>query len=162
MTCRDRTVEGGGQARHALLAYDCDDSLRAGAVPYLRAGLVGGETVIAVVSAEVQQVLGAALGEDAARVHWQAGEVSYARLGVMFEGFRSFFAEQRAAVAPEIRERSFLVGEAERSIDRGPSARDRSPTVGRVTVRARSLSWRAKVICRAARTVLRTMLSGSS
>jgi anti-sigma regulatory factor (Ser/Thr protein kinase) len=41
--------------------------------------------------------LGAGLGEDAARVHWQAGEVSYARLGVMFEGFRQFFADQRAA-----------------------------------------------------------------
>ena len=97
LTCRDRIVEGGGQARHTLLAYDSDVSLRTGAVPYVRAGLVRGETVVAVVSAEVQRVLAAALGDDAARVHWQAGDVSYARLGAMIEAFRRFLAEQRAA-----------------------------------------------------------------
>ena len=35
-----------------------------------------------------------------ARVRWQAGDVSYGRLGAMFEGFRRFLAEQRAAGVP--------------------------------------------------------------
>jgi anti-sigma regulatory factor (Ser/Thr protein kinase) len=69
-------------------------------VPYVREGLARGEAVMAVVSAEVEQVLGAALGHDAAGVGWQAEDVSYGRLGVMFEGFRRFLAEQRAAGVP--------------------------------------------------------------
>ena len=73
------------------------ESLRARAVPYLREGFARGETVVAVVSADVQQVLRAALGDDATRMHWQADNVSYARLGAMFEGFRRFLADQRAA-----------------------------------------------------------------
>ena len=63
-------------------------------------GLSRGEAVIAVVSAEVEQVLRRALGDDAGQVRWQAGEVSYGRLGAMFEGFRRFLAEQRAARVP--------------------------------------------------------------
>jgi hypothetical protein len=73
------------------------ESLCARAVPYLREGFARGETVVAVVSADVQQVLRAALGDDATRMHWQADNVSYARLGAMFEGFRRFLADQRAA-----------------------------------------------------------------
>ena len=46
---------------------------------------------------DVEQVLRRALGDDAASVRWQAGDVSYGRLGVMFDGFRRFLAEQRAA-----------------------------------------------------------------
>lgn len=88
---------GGDAALHTLLLYDSEGSLRARAVPYVRAGLDGGETVIAVVSDDVQRALRAALGDDAARVHWQAGDVSYARLGAMLEGFRRFLAEQRTA-----------------------------------------------------------------
>jgi anti-sigma regulatory factor (Ser/Thr protein kinase) len=55
---------------------------------------------MAVVSADAAQVLRAALGDDAPRVRWQAGDVSYGRLGVMFEGFRRFLGEQRAAGVP--------------------------------------------------------------
>ena len=54
---------------------------------------------MAVVSAEAEQVLSSALGDDAAGVGWQAEDVSYGRLGVMFEGFRRFLGEQRAAGA---------------------------------------------------------------
>jgi anti-sigma regulatory factor (Ser/Thr protein kinase) len=97
MTRAGPAREGGAEARHALLVYDSADSLRARAVPYLRASLDHGETVIAVVAADVQQLLRAALGDEAARVHWQLDTVAYARLGAMFEGARRFFAEQRAA-----------------------------------------------------------------
>jgi anti-sigma regulatory factor (Ser/Thr protein kinase) len=94
-----RARERDGEALHALLRYDSPESLCVRAVPYLQEGLARGEAVMAVVSAEVAQVLGSALGEDAAGVAWQAEDVSYGRLGVMFEGFRRFLGEQRAAGA---------------------------------------------------------------
>jgi anti-sigma regulatory factor (Ser/Thr protein kinase) len=97
--CADRAVRGGGDARHALLQFDSAESLCARALPYAREGMERGETVMAVVSPGVARVLRAALGEDAAWVRWQADDVSYGRLGAMFEGFRRFLAEQRAAGA---------------------------------------------------------------
>jgi MEDS: MEthanogen/methylotroph, DcmR Sensory domain len=66
----------GTAARHALLCYDSQERLRARAVPYVREGLARGEAVTAVVAAEVAQLLGAALGDDTARVRWQAGRLS--------------------------------------------------------------------------------------
>src|SRR5215218_8091247 len=95
-----RVLERDGEALHALLRYDSPESLCARAVPYVREGLSRGEAVIAVVSAEVEQVLRRALGDNAGRVRWQAGDVSYGRLGAMFEGFRRFLGEQRAAGLP--------------------------------------------------------------
>jgi anti-sigma regulatory factor (Ser/Thr protein kinase) len=89
-----------GDALHALLRYDSPERLCARALPYVREGLVRGEAVMAVVSAEVERVLRSALGDDAAGVAWQAEDVSYGRLGVMFEGFRRFLGEQRAAGVP--------------------------------------------------------------
>jgi hypothetical protein len=68
-------------------------------VPYLREGLDRGETVVAVVSDAAEQILRSALGGDTDQVQWRAGEVSYQRLGAMFEGFRQFLADQRAAGA---------------------------------------------------------------
>jgi anti-sigma regulatory factor (Ser/Thr protein kinase) len=100
MTGPDQGVDRDGDALHALLRYDSQESLCARAVPYVREGLARGEAVIAVVSAGVEQVLRPALGDDAGQVRWQAGEVSYGRLGAMFEGFRRFLAEQRAAGVP--------------------------------------------------------------
>jgi anti-sigma regulatory factor (Ser/Thr protein kinase) len=96
MTGASRAAGGDGEALHALLLYDCEESLGARAVPYVREGLDCGETVMAVVSPAAEQILSSALGSDAARVRWQAGDVSYGRLGAMFEGFRRFLAEQRA------------------------------------------------------------------
>jgi anti-sigma regulatory factor (Ser/Thr protein kinase) len=84
---------------HALLEFDSAESLCARALPYIREGVERGETVMAVVSPGVERLLRAALGDDAARVRWQADDVSYARLGAMFEGFRRYLAEQRAAGA---------------------------------------------------------------
>jgi len=97
MSGTDQAVDRDGDALHALLRYDSQESLCARAVPYVREGLARGEAVIAVVSAGVEQVLRSALGDDAGHVRWQAGDVSYGRLGAMFEGFRRFLAEQRAA-----------------------------------------------------------------
>jgi anti-sigma regulatory factor (Ser/Thr protein kinase) len=95
-----RARDRDGEALHALLRYDSPESLCARALPYVREGLDRGEAVMAVVSAEVEQVLSSALGDAAAAVAWQAEDVSYGRLGVMFEGFRRFLAEQRAAGVP--------------------------------------------------------------
>jgi anti-sigma regulatory factor (Ser/Thr protein kinase) len=100
MSGTDQVVDRDGDALHALLRYDSQESLCARAVPYVREGLARGEAVIAVVSAGVEQVLRSALGDDAGHVRWQAGDVSYGRLGAMFEGFRRFLAEQRAAGVP--------------------------------------------------------------
>jgi len=96
----DPGVDRDGEALHALLRYDSPESLCARAVPYVHEGLDRGEAVIAVVSTGVEQVLRSALGDDAGQVRWQAGDVSYGRLGAMFEGFRRFLAEQRAAGVP--------------------------------------------------------------
>ena len=57
MMCHE-AAGGDGEALHSLLLYDSEESLRGRAVPFLRAGLDRGETVIAVVSADVR---GAAL-----------------------------------------------------------------------------------------------------
>jgi anti-sigma regulatory factor (Ser/Thr protein kinase) len=109
------TRERNDEARHALLRYDSPESLSARAVPYVREGLARGEAVVVVVSGEVEQVLGSALGADAAGVGWQAGEVSYGRLGVMFEGFRRFLGEQRAAgVAMRLLAQNDTLGTEER------------------------------------------------
>ena len=49
-------------------------------------------------------------------MRWQAGDVSYRRLGEMFEGFRRFLAEQRAAgVAMRLLAENDTVGSAERT-----------------------------------------------
>src|SRR5919112_1959697 len=96
MTRADRAA-GEDDALHALLLYDSEECLAAHAVPYIREGLNRDEAVMAVVSAHAQHALRVALGDDAGRVRWQAGGISYGRLGAMFEGFRQFLAEQRAA-----------------------------------------------------------------
>lgn len=115
MTCDDRAAGGDGEALHALLLYESEEGLRANAVPYVRKGFGRGEAVMAVVSPGTQHVLRGALGADAGRVRWQAGDVSYGRLGVMFEGFRRFLAEQRAAgVAMRLLAENDTVGTAER------------------------------------------------
>jgi anti-sigma regulatory factor (Ser/Thr protein kinase) len=115
MMCGGRDVAGEGEALHALLTYDSDEGLRSRAVPYLQEGFERDETVVAVVSAEAEHVLRAALGADAARVRWQVDGVSYARLGAMFEGFRRFLAEQRAAgVALRLLAQNDVRGSADR------------------------------------------------
>ena len=99
MTATDGPATREDDAPHAVALYDSEESLGARVVPYLREGLDRGETVVAVVSDAAEQIVRSALGGDADRVQWRAGEVSYHRLGAMFEGFRQFLADQRAAGA---------------------------------------------------------------
>jgi anti-sigma regulatory factor (Ser/Thr protein kinase) len=115
MTWAGRAAGGDGEALHALLLYDCEESLGARAVPYIREGLDRGEAVMAVLSAGAEQILRSALGNDAARVQWQADDVSYGRLGSMFEGFRRFLADQRAAgVAMRLLAENDMIGTHDR------------------------------------------------
>jgi len=114
MTRANRAAGEDDDALHALLLYDSEESLRAHAVPYVREGLNRDEAVMAVVSGHAQHVLHTALGDDAERVRW-AGDVSYGRLGVMFERFRQFLAEQRAAgVAMRLIAENDTIGTPER------------------------------------------------
>jgi hypothetical protein len=99
MTAPGRPATREDGAPHAVALYDSEESLRARVVPYVREGLDRGETVVAVVSDAAERILRSALRGDAGRVQWRAGEVSYDRLGAMFEGFRQFLADQRAAGA---------------------------------------------------------------
>ena len=97
MTAPGRPATREDGAPHAVALYDSEESLRARVVPYVREGLDRGETIVAVVSDAAERILRSALRGDAGRVQWRAGEVSYDRLGAMFEGFRQFLADQRAA-----------------------------------------------------------------
>jgi hypothetical protein len=75
---------------HALLRYDSPESLCARAVPYVREGLARGEAVIAVVSAEVEQVLSSALGDDAAGVGGPPREFRTSAMGLSYAANCSF------------------------------------------------------------------------
>ena len=77
-------TEGLDEALHAAALCDSGQSLCARAVPYLRTGLERAESVVAVTSGEVEQVLRSALGGEAERVHWQGvkGVLSAARRDV--------------------------------------------------------------------------------
>ncbi len=87
-------------ALHAAALYGSDTELRARATPFLRAGLDRGETVLAIVPANVKQVLRSALGGDDDRVRWQEPGLSDQRLGEVFETFRGFFADRHSAGEP--------------------------------------------------------------
>ena len=86
--------------RHSAALYASDDQLQDRVLPYVVDGLAREETVLVVVSAEAERVLRSGLGSAADQVQWAAPGISYARLGVMFESFRSYFAARRAAAAP--------------------------------------------------------------
>ena len=55
---------------HAAAVYDSDGDLRARVLTFLRAGLEGGEAVVAVVSERAEKIVGTALGYDAERIRW--------------------------------------------------------------------------------------------
>ena len=57
---------------HAVLFYDSDDALGQAASNYLRRGLTGGGSVVAVVPPVTARVLEAELAADAARVIWRS------------------------------------------------------------------------------------------
>ena len=59
----------------------------------------GGEAVVAVVSRRAEKVIGAALGDDAARIRWGLPGLSYQHLGRASEAIRGYLAARRAAGA---------------------------------------------------------------
>lgn len=98
---------------HRALIYSSDGQLHDRLLPYLREGLERDEQVLAVVSAGTEEALRAALGPDAERMGWGATVgISYAHLGRVFEGLRSFLATQHAAGVP-----ARIVGEYDHDSD---------------------------------------------
>ena len=85
--------------QHAVALYDSDEDLRTRALPFLRAGLDGGEAVVAVVSQRAEKIVSSALGGDTARIRWGLPGLSYQHLGRMSEAFCSYLAGRRAAGA---------------------------------------------------------------
>jgi anti-sigma regulatory factor (Ser/Thr protein kinase) len=85
---------------HAAVVYDSEDGLRAGAGPFLRAGLDRSEEILAVVPPAVEQSLRAVLGGDGDRVQWRPPGLAQRRLGEVFEECREFLADRHAAGRP--------------------------------------------------------------
>jgi anti-sigma regulatory factor (Ser/Thr protein kinase) len=85
---------------HAAIVYDSDDFLLAGAVPFVRDGLVRGETIFAVVPSPVQHVLRSVLGGDGDQVHWREPGLAHRRTGEAYEECRVFLAGQQASDRP--------------------------------------------------------------
>ena len=84
---------------HAAAVYDSGEDLRARVLSFLRAGLEGGEAVVAVVSGHAGKIVRAALGDDAERIRWGLPGLSYQHLGRASEAIRGFLAGRRAAGA---------------------------------------------------------------
>ena len=84
---------------HAAALYNSDEDLRARALAFLRAGLDGGEAVVAVVSQRAEKIVGSALGDDAAQIRWGLPGLSYQHLGRASEAIRGYLAGRRAAGA---------------------------------------------------------------
>jgi anti-sigma regulatory factor (Ser/Thr protein kinase) len=84
---------------HAAALYDSDEDLRARVLNFLRAGLDGGEAVVAVVSQRAEKIVGSALGDDAAQIRWGLPGLSYQHLGRASEAIRGYLAGRRAAGA---------------------------------------------------------------
>lgn len=88
---------GGSCAAHTTALFDSEDDLRRRVVPFVRAGLAAGETVVAVVSGRAAAQLRAGLGADERDIRWQVPDVSYESLGPMFNGLRRYLAGQYEA-----------------------------------------------------------------
>ena len=99
-------IDGGLTARraggplHAAVVYDSDDALLDRAAPFVRAGLDGGEEILAVVPAQVQVVLRSVLGGDGDRVHWRDPDLAHRRTGAAYEDCRTFLADRHADGRP--------------------------------------------------------------
>lgn len=85
--------------RHAAALYNSDDDLRSRVLSFLRAGLEGGEAVVAVVSQRAEKIVSAGLGDDADRIRWGLPGLSYQHLGRASEAIRGYLAGRRAADA---------------------------------------------------------------
>ena len=85
--------------RHAAALYNSDEDLRSRVLSFLRAGLEGGEAVVAVVSHRAKKIVSAGLGADADRIRWGLPGLSYQHLGRTSEAIRGYLAGRRAADA---------------------------------------------------------------
>jgi anti-sigma regulatory factor (Ser/Thr protein kinase) len=82
---------------HAVGMYSSDEDLRARVLPFVRAGLDGGESVVAVLTERAEHALRAGLGGDGDAVQWRADGLCYRRLGQLLDGIEAFLAAQRSA-----------------------------------------------------------------
>ena len=94
------TARRAGGPLHAAVVYDSDDALLDRAAPFVRAGLDGGEEILAVVPAQVQVVLRSVLGGDGDRVHWRDPDLAHRRTGAAYEDCRTFLADRHADGRP--------------------------------------------------------------
>jgi anti-sigma regulatory factor (Ser/Thr protein kinase) len=90
-------ADGSSCTAHAAALFESGDDLRRRVVPFVRAGLAAGETVVAVVSGRAAAQLRAGLGADEREIRWQLPDVSYRSLGPMFNGLRRYLAGQYEA-----------------------------------------------------------------
>jgi anti-sigma regulatory factor (Ser/Thr protein kinase) len=93
-------VHAGGPRRtaaHAVALYDADEDLLRRVLPFLRAGLAAGQTVVAVVSEHAAALLRDGLGDHHRDVQWQLPGVSYRSLGQMFDSLRRNLTALRRA-----------------------------------------------------------------
>jgi anti-sigma regulatory factor (Ser/Thr protein kinase) len=86
-----------GGTPHAVALYGSVEELRRRVMPFLRAGLIAGDTVLAVVSQPAAAGLQDALGTERGNVRWELPGVSYDNLGPMFDGLRRYLADQHEA-----------------------------------------------------------------
>jgi anti-sigma regulatory factor (Ser/Thr protein kinase) len=96
----DELTEGrrpGATAPHAVALYESDAGLAQRVLPFLRAGLAGEETVLAVVSNHAASLLRGHLGDHRHDVQWQVPGVHYHSLGPMFDSLRRRLGELREA-----------------------------------------------------------------
>jgi len=96
----NRAARRAGGPLHAAVVYDSDDALGDRAAPFVREGLDRGETILAVVPAQVERVLRSVLGGDGDRVHWREPGLAHRRMGEAYEDCRGFLADQHAADRP--------------------------------------------------------------
>jgi anti-sigma regulatory factor (Ser/Thr protein kinase) len=79
---------------HTAVIVESDETLRTRLVPELSRSLSAGDSVVMVVSDRTADVVRATMGRDGNRLEWRSTEAFYRRLGLTYEGFRRFLAEQ--------------------------------------------------------------------
>ncbi|NKQ56283.1 sensor histidine kinase [Amycolatopsis sp. K13G38] len=82
---------------HSALIVDSPDALAARLVPLLERQMAEERPVLLVVAPETEDLVRAELGARAERLEWGQRSGFYQQLGVAFERFRRYLADQRAA-----------------------------------------------------------------
>ena len=95
-----RAARRAGGPLHAAVVYDSDDALRDRAAPFVREGLDRGETILAAVPSQVEQVLRSVLGVDGGDAHWREPGLMHRRTGEAYEDCRAPAARVRLGGRP--------------------------------------------------------------